>query len=125
MTFRYMEEVANISACTIPQYFFFSQSNRDNYLSFDADYSFIILATLPRAWARAHGFGHLCNKAVGGEDDVGPHVSTPAVARDMLSIIDAEHREAGLEGKAKLWYWGFSYGSVLGQTFVSERTLLL
>ncbi|TCD68548.1 hypothetical protein EIP91_010473 [Steccherinum ochraceum] len=38
------------------------------------------------------------------------YIGTPAVARDMLRIVEAH-------GQEKLQYWGFSYGTVLGATF--------
>ncbi|KAI9646809.1 hypothetical protein NHQ30_004808 [Ciborinia camelliae] len=78
--------------------------------------------------------------SLSGKDSIFRHAGTPSVARDMLSIVDAwdewtlsmikespyydpadfdtfeekdskgEPREASLETKGKLEYWGFSYG---------------
>lgn len=45
------------------------------------------------------------------QHEFGRFVSTPFVARDMLAIVDA------LGESGKLWYWGTSYGAVIGQVF--------
>ncbi len=82
--------------------------------------------------------------ALYGEESILRHVSTPAVARDMLSILDAwdawmeekdddiirndddeihsteaMEEEKSLDTKGKLVYWGFSYGTLLGATFAA------
>jgi hypothetical protein len=84
---------------------------------------------------RARSIAQLCQRkdSLQGEDSIFRHVSTPSVARDMISIIDAwdewtssdassesfdveegnscETAESGdLDTKGKLFYWGFSYG---------------
>ncbi|CCM00183.1 uncharacterized protein FIBRA_02211 [Fibroporia radiculosa] len=73
--------------------------------------------------ARERAVGALCKKALGGngredpdgtaeEWGTGRFMSTPSVATDMLRITEKL-------GQEKLKYWGFSYGSVLGQYFAA------
>ncbi|KAI0818354.1 TAP-like protein-domain-containing protein [Xylaria sp. FL0064] len=64
-----------------------------------------------------------CGAVVGGERDAGPHMSTTTNARDMISIIDAFAKTADGKKAVKpsnlLNYFGYSYGTFLGQVFAS------
>ncbi|KAH8588965.1 TAP-like protein-domain-containing protein [Bisporella sp. PMI_857] len=83
--------------------------------------------TLPAAFwdetlASYKTFGQQCEAAIGGPDGAGQHMSTPVVATDMLSIVDAftaTERGKSVMDSSLLNYWGFSYGTFLGQTFAS------
>ncbi|KAI0874870.1 TAP-like protein-domain-containing protein [Hypoxylon argillaceum] len=67
--------------------------------------------------------GEQCQEVVGGEMDAGPHMSTTTNARDMLTIVDAFTKTADGKNSAKpshlLNYFGYSYGTFLGQVFAS------
>lgn len=94
---------------------------------------------LRRALALFDGLGGLC-EATDLDDDILSYVSTASVARDIVEIADRveEHRQAQLSlprrdasqrpldsgphrrGKpSRVLYWGFSYGTVLGNTLAS------
>src|SRR5205814_8665546 len=100
-------------------------------------------------WATTDGFGSLCaGEEVAGFADgsnIRSYVSTRLVARDMIAIVDKvdEHRRGGshngtekttMDGTNQhivlgrgedgqvvplINYWGFSYGTILGNTLVS------
>ena len=75
-------------------------------------------------YQEAVGRGRLCAEQHAGQESIFQHMSTASVARDMLEIVDRieEHRPTGAkqrEGKPLLQYWGFSYGTILGQAFAA------
>jgi pimeloyl-ACP methyl ester carboxylesterase len=101
--------------------------------------------TFPYVFGRTQALSESCSALVGNEEkhDIGKFVSTPSVVQDMVAIIEAlgewrERKAKSLlkkyrvkdsveiiarakwnEGKEKLLYWGFSYGTLLGATFAS------
>ncbi|KAL6887582.1 alpha/beta-hydrolase [Trichoderma longibrachiatum] len=65
-------------------------------------------------------YGEWCNNAVAKDSPHGYYVTTPAVARDLLTFIEAEAELVGkAPSEAKLWLYGISYGTVVGATFAS------
>jgi hypothetical protein len=66
------------------------------------------LGTTPDAVVRTYArFASLGTVMETRLKDIGPYVSTPFVARDMLAMTKAA-------GFPKLKYWGVSYGTILG-----------
>ncbi|GAB1317924.1 AB hydrolase-1 domain-containing protein [Madurella fahalii] len=60
-------------------------------------------------WAWTGNFVRAC------ADTMGPyaaHINTPQTAADMNAILDAL-------GQQDMYYWGFSYGTLLGQTYAT------
>jgi pimeloyl-ACP methyl ester carboxylesterase len=92
------------------------------------------LDVLRRKLALSKGFGSLC-EAGSGKDGIYGYVSTSSVVRDMVEIVDKLHelrdtsnsnspQEQRLELRTakelpRIQYWGFSYGTVLGNYFAS------
>ncbi|KAI0478275.1 Alpha/Beta hydrolase protein [Xylaria cf. heliscus] len=65
-------------------------------------------------------YGEWCNSAVENGSPHGYYVTTPAVAHDLLTFVEAEADVAGQSpSDAKLWAYTVSYGTVTGTTFAS------
>ncbi|TLD03544.1 uncharacterized protein PgNI_11521 [Pyricularia grisea] len=65
-------------------------------------------------------YGQRCNEAVGNNTPYGYYVTTPAVARDLLTFVEAEAELAGKSPQdAKLWCYAGSYGTITGTTFAT------
>jgi len=102
-------------------------------------------AALGRLWSKTHAWGASCKANMEAQDgpSILPYMATAFVARDMLEIVEkhatyvAQRLDAlkssrksqspcskpdpavYIPSESKLNYWGFSYGSFLGNTFAS------
>ncbi|KAI1116580.1 Alpha/Beta hydrolase protein [Nemania sp. NC0429] len=65
-------------------------------------------------------YGKRCNDAVKSSQPHGYYVTTPAVAHDLLTFVEAEAVATSQPpSEAKLWAYAVSYGTVIGTTFAS------
>ncbi|KAF5670090.1 hypothetical protein FHETE_4773 [Fusarium heterosporum] len=63
----------------------------------------------PEIYAWTHNYVKACEDTMG---EHGKYINTPQTAADMNSILDAV-------GQKDMYYWGFSYGTLLGQTYAT------
>lgn len=90
-----------------------------------------------RRMAQATAFGQRCARADAEQSHIREHMSTASVARDMLAMVDKleasrrgtdnDDSQSRLElrsttpdaAEARIQYFGTSYGTILGNTFLS------
>ncbi|TLS24927.1 hypothetical protein PpBr36_09125, partial [Pyricularia pennisetigena] len=77
-------------------------------------------SSLQEQYSSSSIYGQRCNEAVENDSPHGYYVTTPAVARDLLTFVQAEAELAGRSPQdAKLWCYAGSYGTVVGTTFAA------
>ncbi|KAF2444489.1 hypothetical protein P171DRAFT_444659 [Karstenula rhodostoma CBS 690.94] len=74
--------------------------------------------SIARQFELAGAWGDWCSHA--HRNDSARYAGTVATARDMLNYAEKKAIAEGNEAaSAKLWYWGVSYGTVLGSTYAT------
>lgn len=72
---------------------------------------------LQEMYQRSKAHGQYCTRA--NANTTAKYGGTVAVAQDIMHFVDLRAAEKGTPDSAKLWYYGVSYGTALGQTLAA------
>jgi len=71
-------------------------------------------------YAKAAAFGDFCTNAHSSANDTAKYANTVATANDMLRYTELLAESKGQDpNESQLWFFGVSYGSMLGTTYAS------
>jgi pimeloyl-ACP methyl ester carboxylesterase len=69
---------------------------------------------------KSYGEAFFCTAAHSGANDTAKYANTVATATDLLRYTEVLAKSKGQDPKkSELWYYGISYGTILGTTFAS------
>ena len=76
-------------------------------------------SSLTEGYAQAVALGRFCTKA--NNDTTAKYAGTSAVVQDMIHFTELQAALNGVEmpEEAQIWYYGVSYGTVIGQTLAA------
>ena len=69
-------------------------------------------------WSRMQALGSACTGSHKQGADIGPYMNTWSTAHDLRHLAQLLLRSDS-HGNARLQYWGYSYGTLLGMTYAS------
>jgi pimeloyl-ACP methyl ester carboxylesterase len=111
---------------TTPNFICFPDALQRSYWQMASDAEGLLGSSnvaLKTMWARKQALAEACYSRMAKDEDgntgLGGYMNTPNVAMDMAAIVESWRGFSDESHAAKLQYWGFSYGTLLGETFAA------